>query len=92
MFRFTEFNDKDVFAPMVVSKDKQDAVVVVMVYHPTGGDILRKIKFVGLDESRKYRIEETGVVAHGSTLANRGLCLLQCSGDYVTFTYHLSVI
>lgn len=92
LYRLTEFNDSDVFAQMVVSKDKREAVVVVMVYHPTGGDILRKIKLVGLDESRKYRIEETDVVAHGSTLANRGLCLPQCGGDYVTFTYHLSVV
>lgn len=89
LFRLTEYDDNELFAEMIVSKDKSSAKVVAMVYHPHGNDVLYRLKLTGLDEQKQYRIVENNTVVHGSVLVNRGLYVPQTTGDYITMMWHL---
>lgn len=90
LYRLTEFADEEIFAQMVVAKDKSKAKVVVMTYHPIGNDKLRRVKLVGLDPNCMYKVEETDFVVSGSELTYRGIVVPKCSGDYNTYVLHLT--
>lgn len=89
LYRLSEFDDKEKFAQMIVSKDKKSAKIVVMIYHTIGNDKVYRIKLHGLDATKKYRIVEGDIVESGSMLINRGLILHRVLGDYATQTFHL---
>ncbi len=89
LYRLTEFDDKEMFAQMLVSKDKTSAKVVAMIYHTIGNDKVKRIKLHGLDAYKNYRIVEYDTVESGSMLINRGLILQRTFGEYATHTIHL---
>jgi len=89
LYRLTEFDDKEMFAQMLVSKDKTSAKVVAMIYHTIGNDKVNRIKLHGLDANKNYRIVEYNTVESGSMLINRGLILQRTFGDFATHTIHL---
>lgn len=90
LYRLTEYDNNELFAEMIVSKDKTFAKVVAMTYHPHGNDVLYRLKLSGLDEQKQYRIVENNTIVHGSVLVNRGLYVPQTTGDYITHVWHLS--
>lgn len=73
---------------MVVAKDKSEALVTYVQVLGRPNVHSRKIKLLGLDKDKDYRLEETGVVYGGDLLMNAGMLMENMRGDYMSKLYH----
>jgi alpha-galactosidase len=72
-----------------VAPDRSRAMVMVFQRERSVLDAQGRFQLRGLDEASDYRIEETGQVAGGDTLARVGICVPLMQDDYQAVTYHL---
>ncbi len=72
-----------------VAPDRSRAMVMVFQRERSVLDAQGRFQLRGLDEASDYRIEETGQVAGGDTLARVGICVPLMQDDYEAVTYHL---
>ncbi len=91
LYRLADPFGKDVFAEMVVSKDKTRAYAVGMRMRAVPADFNRRIRLQGLDENRAYHVRELGLTLHGSTLMRAGL-LLPRLGEYDGWSWHIEAV
>ena len=72
----------------VVSKDKNEAVL--LTYRRMGGinGAVKHVRMAGLDPNKTYEVKELGLTASGATLMNVGISPNYPSGDFTTVKYH----
>lgn len=92
VYRLANPFEDNLFAMMLVSKDKEKAKLVVMIPTCQPNGIIRKMKLPGLDKRKTYSISENDQRLSGEFLANYGLVLPEPRGDYKTVVYHLESV
>ncbi len=92
LYRIGSPFESDVFAEMLVSKNKDKAKITAFrsVYVPNG--ICCRLYPKGLDANAVYEIQELSLVLHGSTIMNAGIVAEFPSGDFQVVTYHINKI
>lgn len=89
-YRLTSYQDNhenDCF--MVVSKDKQEAVVIFIQVDARAKLRSKKVYLRGLDEHTRYRINDREEALSGSALMNAGILMDKMWGDYQGKLLHL---
>lgn len=91
LYRLLDPFSRDYFCEAVVSRDKTEAYVVGerVVRIPCEYD--RYIYLRGLDENKKYAVEELGITASGAALMRAGL-LLPKLADFHAWTWHIKEV
>ncbi len=90
LYRLNSPFEENLFAEMIVAKDKSNAVITVMVPHYMANGYPVRIYPRGLEENANYMIEELDCrVLQGATIMNAGLPVNPPWGDYQTAVYHL---
>ena len=91
LYRLLNPFEGDLFAEMIVSKDKRTAYLVGMTMRAVPGNFNRRIRLKGLDENRAYHVRELGLTLHGSTLMHAGL-LIPKQYEYESWTWHIEEV
>ncbi len=92
LYRLSSPFEKDYFCQMVVSKDKKRAYLVgERFFGAKEFDFVRNLKLFGLDEKKKYKIEELNVIASGQALERVGVVLPNLL-DFESFTWHIEEV
>lgn len=91
LYRLSSPFDSPFFAVMVVSKDKEQAYVVVERGLTLTRDVNRIIYLYGLDDDKTYCVEELGVQASGRALKNCGVVVPRMN-DFGSWTLHINVV
>ncbi len=92
VYRLANPFEENLFAMMLVSRDREKAKLVVMVPVCQPNGTIRKLKLPGLDRRRTYSVRETGQQFSGELLASYGLVLPGLRGDYKTVVYHFKAV
>ena len=89
LYRLNNPLEENLFAEMLVSKDKSKANITMMrpLCRPNGEWI--RVYPKGLDEDTLYCVKETGLVKTGATLMSLGLIVAFDTGDFQTKTIFL---
>ena len=92
LYRLNNPLEENLFAEMLVSKDKSAAHITVMrpLCRPNGECI--RIYPKGLDENTIYSVAEANLTKTGATLINVGLIVDFPSGDFQTRTFTLKKV
>ena len=92
LYRLNNPLEENLFAEMLVSKDKTEAHITIMrpLCRPNGECI--RIYPKGLDENTIYSVAEANVTKTGATLMNVGLIVGFPSGDFQTRTFTLKKV
>ena len=92
LYRLDDPAEGNLFGQMLVSKDKDQALLVVMrplyVANPTAMRVYPQ----GLDQERQYQIPELGLTLRGDTLMHVGLLLDFGPGDFKARKFHIHEI
>ena len=86
-FRLDE-SEKDETAWMIVSPDRDEALVSIVCTHVRANGPFPFIRLQGLDPEKTYRREDTGEVWTGAALMYGGISFPQFSGDYPAKQIH----
>lgn len=81
------FDDNTWDAWMFVSKDKCEALFTYVQVMGRPCFLGRRVKLKGLDPSRRYLDEETGLILSGETLMRSGI-VISMHGDFVSTRHH----
>ncbi|MGN0141492.1 MAG: alpha-galactosidase [Roseburia sp.] len=73
----------------VVAKDKSEALITFVQVLNRPNYHSRRIRIPGLAPEKRYRVEESGAVYYGDTLANAGLNITNMWGDFQSVLIHL---
>jgi alpha-galactosidase len=92
LFRLISPFEQNLFAEMVVSKDKSDAILTVMVPLAEANKAFDRIKLYGLDANRQYLCEEEEKYYFGTELINRGFDIPNTFGDFKTIVRHFRAV
>ncbi len=92
LYRLNDPLEENLFAQMVVAKDKSRAVITVMKPLHIGNTCPTVIYPCGLDENASYTIRECGITVSGRTIQNAGLLVSFPYGDFATTVYHLDIV
>lgn len=76
------------FSFMMVAKDKSRATLTVYRRMHRQGDAIKRIKAVGLDPEKRYKVRELNGVFSGKTLMSVGIVPAFDRGDFSTVKYH----
>jgi alpha-galactosidase len=92
LYRLNNPLEENLFAEMLVSKDKAKASITVMrpLCRPNGECI--RVYPKGLDEKALYYVKEMDLTKTGGTLMNVGLIVGFPSGDFQTRTFTLKKV
>lgn len=87
LYRLNNPLEENLFAEIVVSKDKTRAKLVAMrpISIPNGGEV--RIYAKGLDENANYHIKELDLTFSGRNLINYGLLVKFTNNDFATVNY-----
>jgi alpha-galactosidase len=91
LYRLESPYEGNFFGFMLVSKDKSFAKMTLYRRMGRPNSTVKRFVARGLDESKKYFVEELGITLSGSTLMNVGLLPKFSAGDFKTATYHIYV-
>ncbi len=92
LYRLNDPQEENLFAEMLVSKEKDKAVITVMRPFNVANNYPIRIYPMGLQERQKYYIQELDITLHGSTIMNSGLLVNQPWGDFQTVLFHLEQV
>lgn len=81
--------DDSILSDLIVSKDKKEAVLRMFCKKKIPNNVIKPIKLMGLQKKSVYRIRETGEMASGEILMNRGFAPPDSKYDFDSFIYHL---
>jgi alpha-galactosidase len=84
--------EENLFAEMVVSKDKAKASITVMCPLCRPNSECIRIYPKGLDEKATYFVKEMNLTKTGGTLMNVGLIIWLPLGDFQTRTFTLKKV
>lgn len=90
LYRLNNPLEGNLFAEMIVSKDKTKAHITAMRPICIPNDVTYRIYPKGLDENVKYRIAELDIVKSGATIMQAGLIVKPASGDFTSVTFTLN--
>lgn len=87
LYRLNDPLKENLFAEMIVSKNRETAYLTVFrpICIPNGTAI--RVYPKGLDEERKYYIQELDLTRTGKTLMSVGLLVRMPLGDFQSLTY-----
>ncbi|MBQ9086015.1 MAG: alpha-galactosidase [Clostridia bacterium] len=93
LYRLDNPMTSNYFSFLVVAKDQSRAILTTYRRQLQAGGEPKRIRLLGLDPQKNYRVRELDLVASGSTLMNVGLVTRFPSplGDYQTLKFHLDV-
>lgn len=91
MYRLSDPFNSDLFCVMIVSKDKSHAYAVAECLRGGVDNKNRTVNLVGLDENRRYRVDESDMIASGADLASVGVPLPSLC-DYECFVWHIDAV
>lgn len=89
MFRLAEMRRDGLFAVALVSAGKDKAYIAGITGQAHANPLQKRLKIIGLDDGRIYRIRETGALASGIALRTAGLLLPPLTEDYMPVILHL---
>lgn len=89
LYRIDDPNTSNYFTFSVVSKDKTKAVLLTYRRMGRPNSEVKRVKFQGLDENKKYLIEEKNIIISGATLMNVGMPINYPRGDFGTCKLYL---
>ncbi len=92
MYRLARMDVDGMYAAALLSKDKKTAYVAGITGHTGANALQKRLKIYGLDEARRYRVRETGVVASGRALRTAGLLLPPLKYDFMPIVLHLAAV
>jgi len=92
LYRTEDPFNSNFFGFMIAAKDKKTAVLTVYRRMGSVNNEVKYFRISGLDASTTYRIEDTGIVAKGSTLMNIGIPMKLNSGDFQSARYVFNAI
>ena len=84
-----ETEDMDAFSWLLVSEDRDQALLSVVATATHGNAPLIHVRFKGLDPSSLYELCEDGLKRSGAALMNAGYTLPMLTGNYPAFRLHL---
>lgn len=88
-YRLTEIREENDYAAwMIVSPDRREALVNLVMTHVRANSRFPYLRLQGLDPERLYRAEETGEVVSGAALMSGGYTYDQQNGDYPSIQMH----
>lgn len=91
-YRLSNPFQEEIGAWMVVDADKSHALLSVVMLNIHGNMPVIYVKPEGLDESRKYRDQDTGTIYDGDALMAYGLPISLKSGDYQAYQMLLKAV
>ncbi len=93
LYRLGDPNTSEFFSEMLVSKDKNRAVLTAYRRLLRPNAEVKRIKMQGLDKDKKYYVAELGGTYSGSTLMNVGISLKDRFPryDFSSFKFHIIV-
>ncbi len=91
VYRISSPFRSNIFAVMVVNKDKSEGYFVAERIQSFPGDYDRFMRVAGLDPEKRYLLQETGVIATGKALMGAGL-LIPKGGDYSSWVWHFKQV
>ncbi len=91
LYRLDSPYEGNFFGFMLVAKDKCSAKMTVYRRMGRPNSTVKRFVAKGLDEEKKYYVEELGITLSGSTLMNVGILPTFPAGDFKTMTYHFVV-
>ena len=92
LYRLCDPTKENLFAEMIVAKDKSKAQITVMRPISVANDVCRRIYPKGLDENFVYCITELNLTLTGRTIMNAGLIVNPPFGDFTTVTYTITKV
>ena len=93
LYRLGDPNTSEFFSEMLVSKDKNRAVLTAYRRLLRPNAEVKRIKMQGLDKDKKYYVAELGGTYSGSTLMNVGISIKDRFPryDFSSFKFHIIV-
>ncbi|MDE6568992.1 MAG: alpha-galactosidase, partial [Lachnospiraceae bacterium] len=91
-YRLSDPFQEEMGAWMVVDADRNHALLSVVMLNIHGNMPVIYVKPEGLDESRKYRDQDTGTIYDGDALMAYGLPISLKSGDYQAYQMLLEAV
>ena len=86
LYRICDPYNGNSFGFVVVSKDKNCAYLVYMQFLASGNPPLERIRLRGLDENKRYFVENFDLHLSGKTLMNAGITIPWQWGDFKTIS------
>lgn len=88
-FRLSSSWTGELDAQMIVSKDKQEALLTVVTVLNRPNQRPKLLKLAGLAPQSRYQVQETGETYSGEALLQLGFPLTLPTGDFQSRCYHL---
>lgn len=92
LYRLNSPSDGNIFAEMLVSKDKERAFITVMRTLCVPNGVAIRIYPKGLDEKTIYRIKESGLERSGATLMRIGIVVDLPNADFSAATFTIEKV
>ena len=92
LYRIDDPNTTNYFTVSVVSKDKTRAILITYRRMGRPNSEVKRVKFQGLNEDKKYLIEEKNVIISGASLMNVGMPIKYPQSDFGTVKFHLKEV
>ncbi|MBQ4091140.1 MAG: alpha-galactosidase [Clostridia bacterium] len=92
LYRIEDPFKTNYFTEMVVSKDKERAVLCTYQHASLGNAETRRIRLAGLDGNKRYRIEKLGIEASGAALMSVDLAINLKLEDFASEMYLIEAI
>ena len=89
LYRIDNPYTSNYFTAAVVSKNKSNAILLTYRRMGRPNSEVKRIKLQGLNKTKKYKIEENGLVLSGAALMNVGIPINYPMGDFGTYKLHL---
>ena len=92
LYRIDDPNTSNYFTVSVVLKDKSEAILLTYRRMGRPNPEVKRVKFQGLDNDKKYKIKEKDLVLSGAVLMNVGIPINYPQGDFGTCKFHLTEV
>lgn len=92
LYRIDNPMESDFFSETIVSKDKNNAVLITYRRLGRANNEAKRICPAGLDPDKKYCVRELDREISGDTLMNVGIAVKYPSGDFMSVKYHLKAL
>lgn len=92
LYRIDDPFKTNFFTEMVVSKDKNRAILCVYQHTSQANGETRRVRLAGLDKQKTYRIEKLGIVASGAALMNVDLAIDLKVQDFASDMYIIEAV
>lgn len=73
-----------------VSEEKDQSLVSVVILHAMANAAFLTVKLKGLDQTKKYKIEELNLISTGSAFMHAGIPIPRRKGDYIAYQFTLT--